>query len=232
LIGGPGRGAQAAGALVPMMMTATAMAVLAALAGGSGCATRRSPVVDFSDAVTAHQPGDYDRVREAWTRHSKLVRDIGTVMEIWATFKSADFRQAYVQQYAELYGLNPDDRAQLLTAQLEAARTNYDFHVVAQSTEWKWNELEQKDSVWKITLIDGAGHELAPSSVTFEKLPELYLMRFFPTRTDFSRIYTVRFPREPAGKFLGAATGRLTLRVAGPLGASELTWESARARAE
>jgi hypothetical protein len=203
---------------------------LGLLAGAAGCASRRPPTVDFSDGLKSHQAGDYDRVRETWTRHAKLVRDIGTVLEVWATMKSADFRQAYVQQYGELYGLSADERGQLRTAQLEAARTNYDFHVVAQSTEWKWNELEQKDSVWKITLVDGAGHELAPSQVIFEKLPELYLMRFFPTRTDFSRIYTVRFSRDAASKFVGAATGRLTFRVAGPLGASELVWETEAAR--
>ena len=197
---------------------------------GAGCAGRRPPLVDFSEAVTPHEARDYDGVRDTWTRHVKLVRDIGTVLEVWATYKSADFRQAYVQQYGELYGLSPDERVQLRGAQLEAARTSYDFHVVAQSTDWKWNELEQKDSVWKITLIDGAGHELSPSQVTFEKLPELYLMRFFPTRTDFCRIYTVRFAREATSKFLGAATGRLTFRVAGPVGAAELTWESAQGR--
>jgi hypothetical protein len=197
---------------------------------GSGCASRPPPTVDFSENVQAHTAADYDRVRETWTRHAKLVRDIGTVLEVWATMKSPDFRQAYVQQYGELYGLSTDDRTQLRNAQLEAARTNYEFHVVAQSTEWKWNELEQKDSVWKITLIDGAGHELAPSQVTLEKLPELYLMRFFPTRTDFSRIYTVRFAHDASGKFAGATTGRLTFRVAGPLGASELTWETEGAR--
>jgi hypothetical protein len=195
---------------------------------GAGCAGRQPPLVDLSDAQKNHEARDYDRVRETWTRHVKLVRDIGTVLELWATFKSPEFRQAYVQQYGELYGLSAEDRAQLRTAQLEAARGSYDFHVAAQSTEWKWNELEQKDSVWKITLIDGAGNELPASSVTFEKLPELYLMRFFPNRTDFSRIYTVRFAREAASKFLGAATGRLTFRVAGPLGAAEMTWESVR----
>ena len=191
-----------------------------------GCAGRGNPPVDFSDGLKSYEPKDYERVRETWTRHGKLVRDIGTVLEVWATLKSADFRQAYVQQYAEVYGLPAEERAQLRTSQLEAARTVYDFHVVAQSTEWKWNELEQKDSVWKITLVDGAGHEIGPSQVTFEKLPELYLMRFFPRRTEFSRIYTVRFSRDATGKFGGGASGRLKLRIVGPLGAVELSWEA------
>jgi hypothetical protein len=223
-------GGSARSSLGSLHSAALTVIALAALVGVAGCASRRPPAVDFSETIKQYKAGDYDRVRETWTRHAKLVRDIGTVIEVWATYKSADFRQAYVEQYAEVYGLGADDRTQLRTAQIEAARTNFDFHVVAQSTEWKWNELEQKDSVWKITLIDGEGHELAPSQITFEKLPELYLMRFFPVRTDFSRIYTVRFSRDAASKFAGAATGRLTLRFAGPVGASELTWESEGAR--
>jgi hypothetical protein len=55
-------------------------------------------------------------------------------------------------------------------------------------------------------------------------------MRFFPTRTDFSRTYIIKFPKtaaEPdAHPFQGAASGRIILRVAGPLGRNELVWDS------
>ena len=191
-----------------------------------GCASSRPPPVDFSDTSRSYQPTDYDRVRDVWTRHDKLVRDIGTVLEVWVTFKSADFRQAYVEQYASIYGLGPEERRELRNAQLEAARTNYEFHVVAQSTEWKWVDLDHRDSVWKIALVDGSGHEIAPSQVSLEKLPELYEMKFFPIRTDFSRSYTMRFPHDGGGKFAGTATGQLSLKVAGPLGAAVTSWEA------
>jgi hypothetical protein len=199
---------------------------LSPLVGFGGCGNRRPPAVDFSDTERAFKADDYDRVRKLWTRHDKLVRDVGTVLEVWATYKSPEFRQAYLAQYAQVYGVGNDELLELRKAQLEAARTTYEFHLVAQSTEWKWNDLEQKDSVWKIVLGDGAGQELVPSQVTFEKLPPLYEMRFFPERTDFTRTYTVRFPREPNAKFATASTGKLGLRVVGPLGATSVDWES------
>lgn len=202
----------------------------ASLTTGLGCASRRPPAVDFSDAVRSYQPGDFDRVRDLWTRHAKLVRDVGTVIEIWATYKSSDFRQAYIEQYAALYGLGADEKRELRTAQLEAARTSYEFHLVAQSTEWTWNNLEHKDTVWRLALGDRAGNEISPNHVSHEKLPELYELRFFPLRTDFSRTYAVRFPRDPAGKFAGPQTGQLTLKVAGPLGTASVAWESASVR--
>jgi hypothetical protein len=194
-----------------------------------GCRSNRPPTVDFGEVSRRYSGKDYLEVFRRWTRHGQLVRDVGTVMEIWATYKSWDFRQAYIEQYAETYGLGDAERRALQQAQLQAARTSYEFHVAAQSTEYKWNDLEQKDSVWKITLADGTGSEIAPEGLIAERLPELYEMRFFPARTDFSRTYTARFPRagtEGESRFLGSSTGRLIFRVAGPLGRAEVSWES------
>ena len=71
--------------------------------------------VDFSEASKNYRNEDYGTVFEAWTRHVKLVQDIGTVMEVWATFKSWDFRQAYMAKYAKIYDLA--DGEYRLTAQ-------------------------------------------------------------------------------------------------------------------
>jgi hypothetical protein len=194
---------------------------------GLGCGPRQPRTVDFAEATRVYQARDYDDVRERWTRHSKLVRDIGTVLEIWATYKSWDFRQAYIETYGELYNVPESERRTLRQAQLEASRTSYEFHVVAQSTEYQWNNLHEQDSVWKIALADGANREIAPASVKLEKLPTMYEMRFFPNRTDFSRTYTLKFPRtggEGDRRFTGSDSGVLLLRIAGPLGRVETSW--------
>jgi hypothetical protein len=139
-----------------------------------GCGSNRPPPVDFSEMTRRYSGKDYNEVFQRWTRHGQLVRDVGTVIEIWATYKSWDYRQAYIEQYAEIYGLGEAERRALQQAQLQAARTSYEFHVAAQSTEYKWNDLDQKDSVWKVTLADGSGAEIAPEGVIAEKLPDLY----------------------------------------------------------
>jgi hypothetical protein len=193
-----------------------------------GCGSNRPPPVDFSEATRRYSGKDYTQVFQRWTRHAQLVRDIGTVIEMWATYKSWDFRQAYIEQYAETYGLGAAERRALSQAQLQAARTSYEFHVSAQSTDYRWNDLEQKDSVWKVSLVDGNGNEVAPEGLIAEKLPTLYEMRFFPTRTDFSRTYTARFPRTGGdgadARFQGSSTGRLIFRLAGPMGRAEVSW--------
>jgi hypothetical protein len=195
-----------------------------------GCAGQQPKRVDFSESGQTYRPQDYDRVHRHWTRHSRLIKDIGTVLEVWATLKSWDFRQAYIEKYADLYVLGEAERASLRAAELEASREVYELHLTVQSTNYKWNDLEQKDSPWRLSLLDGTGAELAPVSIEFVKLPELYEMQFFPTRTDFSRTYVVRFSRE-AGEaeskpFVGPVSGRIMLRIAGPLGRLELDWQS------
>jgi len=204
----------------------SAWAMFALLAG---CATSSPPPVDFSEATKNYRKDDYPAAFEAWTRHGKLVQyDVGTTMELWATFKSWDFRQAYVAKYARVYDLADSERDQLSKSQRETARAIYEIHMVAQSTTDRWNDLDRRNSPWRITLLDGTGAELAPTSIKVEKLPEVYEYEFFPTRTLFSKTYTVRFVRpDGAGDaFLGPQSGRMILRVASPIGKVEVVWEA------
>ena len=106
----------------------------------------------------------------------------------------------------------------------------YEFHVTVESTNYKWNDLEKRNSAWRVTLVDGLGHELAPEGVKLEKLPDPYEVEFFPNKGPFTRSYGVRFPRASAdGKtadFAGSSTGSLILRIASPVGRIELSWQS------
>jgi hypothetical protein len=194
----------------------------------AGCASSRLQTVDFSDATKHYHGSDYLAVHDAWTRHAKLVQDIGTVMEIWATLKSWDFRQAYIAKYAKVYDLADSERETLAKAQLDTARAVYEIHLVAQSTNDRWVDFGKKDSPWRFTLLDGTGAELAPTSIKPEKLPDAYEGEFFPSRTPFSRTYTLRFVRPDDGSetFIGPASGRLILRIASPVGRVEVAWEA------
>jgi|tagenome__1003787_1003787.scaffolds.fasta_scaffold20910416_2 hypothetical protein len=207
-------------------MRAARCAVLLLLA--TGCAAPVPRMVDFSETRRGYGPNDYDRVRKSWTRHAKVVEDVGTVIEMWGLYKSWEFREAYIERYAKVYSLNEAERKSLYAAQLEASRQTYEFHVPAQTTNYKWNDLEKATSAWKVSLLDGSGAELAPRRIEVPRLPELYEATFFPDRTEFSRTYVIRFDRaeaEAAG-FGGQGTGRIVLRVASPMARVELIWQS------
>lgn len=192
----------------------------------AGCATARAPAVDFSDTAKHYRSDDYQGIHDAWTRHAKLVQDVGTVMEIWATLKSWEFRQAYIAKYAKVYDLPEGERETLAKGQQDASRSVYEFHLVAQSTTAKWNDLERRNSPWRISLVDGTGAELSPASIKVEKFPEIYETEFFPRRTPFSKTYTVRFVQPEGDAFVGPVSGRLILRLDSPLGKVEAIWEA------
>jgi hypothetical protein len=202
-----------------------ALGLVAALVG---CAATRTQTVDFSETARTYRYEDYPAVFEAWTRHAKLVQDVGTVMEVWATFKSWDFRQAYVAKYAKTYDLAEGERAELAKSQRDIARAVYEIHLVAQSTNDRWNDLANRSSPWRLTLLDGTGAELAPTTIKIEKLPDAYESEFFPARTPFSKSYAVRFvrPEGTSDAFVGPASGRLILRLASPVGKLEVVWEA------
>lgn len=194
----------------------------------SACRSGEPAAVDFSPQVTIPEGRDYQDVRQRWTRHAQIITDAGTVLEVWATLKSPEFRLGYVEHYADTYRLTDEDRVKLREDQLRQSQEVWEFHVDAQSTDYRWNDLEKRSSPWKITLVDAAGHALSPLSVEVPRLPELYVQEFFPTRTDFSRTYVVKFkvPTAEDSAFSGARSGYVTLRFAGPIAMTELVWRA------
>jgi hypothetical protein len=190
------------------------------------CQSDKAARVDFSEAPRNYVANDYHEVYTRWTRHDFTMYDVEKALEVWATYKSWDFREAYVERYAASYSLSDADRSLLRAAQKDAFHRSYEFHVTAQSANYKWNDLEKSSSPWRLTLLDALGHELPPVKIQVEKLPDAYEMEFFPAKTPFSRTYSVRFLIPTTGDFAGIPSGAITLRFSCPIGRVELTWRA------
>lgn len=200
------------------------------LALGPGCLKDKHVRVDFSETPREYVAKDYHDVYERWTRHQQALHEVDIALEAWATFKSWDFREAYVERYASIYSLPDPERATLRKAQLEAYRHTYEFSVSALSASFKWNDLDKATSAWRVTLVDALGHELTPSEIKVQKLPEAYEMLFFPAKEQFNKVfmktYLIKFAVPSTGEFLGAKSGSITLRIASPIGRLEMTWQA------
>ena len=194
----------------------------------AGCGTATTPQVDFSSTPAHHAGADYGDVYQLWTRHGKVVHEFESALEVWATYKSTDYREAFVARYAEAYRLPPADRELIRTGQREAEADAYEFMVTAQSANYRWNDLERKGSAWRVTLRDGLGHELYPEKIAYERLPDTYEREFFPVKTPFTRLYTVRFSRRasepgrpaPVGDGAAPAAGTGSAPSTGATGAT------------
>jgi hypothetical protein len=191
----------------------------------AACVVQHQTRVDFSETTRDYLPQEYHAVYERWTRHDYAEHGADKAIEVWATFKSWDFREAYVEHYAAIY---PDaDRATLRQAQRDAYHQAYEFHLVAQSADYTWNDLDKSNSAWRLTLVDALGHELQSERVRVEKLPDAYESDFFPDKTPFSKTYSVRFLMPaPGAEWSGVKSGSITLRIASPIGKVELLWQS------
>jgi len=198
------------------------MSFVAVICLAAGCGPKKPPLVDFSSIPRNYNSGDYNQVYSRWTRHEKVIHQAESALEVWATFKSRDFREAFVAHYAETYALNDDDRDHLLQSQREAADTAYEFLATAQSANYRWNDLEKKSSPWRITVVDDTGNELVPDQLRVEKLPDMFERQFFPAKTPFTKTYSLRFSRSEG--FAGERTGKIILRFAGPMGHADLVW--------
>jgi hypothetical protein len=208
-----------------MPMSGRAALLVFAVAVGA-CQSDRSVRVDFSDTPRNYFSTDYGEAYLRWTRHEFVLREVEKALEVWATYKSWDFREAYVEHYATIYSLADTDKTTLRNAQRDAFHKAYEFHVTAQSANYKWNDMEKSSSPWRVTLLDALGHELQPEPIKVEKLPEGYEREFFPSKTPFSKTYSIRFVAPAAGEFTGIKSGAITLRFASPLGRVEVTWRS------
>ncbi|HXU00399.1 MAG TPA: hypothetical protein VN903_05375 [Polyangia bacterium] len=194
----------------------------------AACQSDKAARVDFSDTPRNYVAADYNDIYERWTRHEFALRDVEKALEVWVTYKSWDFREAFIERYATTYSLSDADRAKLRAGQMNAFHEAYEFHMVAQSANYKWNDLEKSSSPWVVTLLDALGHELPREAVTvrIEKVPDAFEREFFPAKTPFSTTYSVRFVVPANSDFAGIKSGAITLRIAGPLGRVELTWRS------
>jgi len=202
-------------------------ALLLLAATFAACQNDKAARVDFSDTPRNYVANDYHDVYERWTRHDFASHDVEKALEVWVTYKSWDWREAYVERYASVYSLSDADRTTLRNAQRDAVHKAYEFSVTAQSANYKWNDLEKSSSPWRITLLDALGHELQPEgSIRVEKLPEPYQREFFPARTPFTKTYTIRFVPAAGSEFAGIKSGALILRFACPIARVELSWRT------
>jgi len=203
-------------------------ALLVIAAAVAACQSDKAARVDFSESPRNFVATDYNDVYERWTRHDYASRDVEKALEVWATFKSWEFREAFIERYAATYSLSDADRSKLRAGQMSAFREAYEFNVTAQSANYKWNDLDKANSPWVVTLLDALGHELPREAVTIkvEKFPDMFEREFFPAKTPFSKTYNIRFVAPPNADFVGIKSGAITVRLDGPLGRIELTWRS------
>ncbi|MEE9613363.1 MAG: hypothetical protein V3W31_00225 [Thermodesulfobacteriota bacterium] len=198
--------------------------VIAALLILYGCGSVRYVVDSVGVPVEGDSP--YFTTLKQWTTGQKIYEGVEARLYIYATHKSAAFREAYVDEYARRYQFDDDMKRVLLQREREAAERYNEFFVAAYTPRSEWNDFEKGDSLWRLYLEGGSGERVSPVEV--ERLePDQILREFFPYFDPWSVAYIVRFPRYAPGGGEVPLVGEgeaMKLIVTGIKGSGVLEW--------
>jgi hypothetical protein len=193
---------------------------------GSACA-RREPV-RLGPPVGAYTHKDYDRVLGRWTRRALILRQLDQALEVHATLLSPDFRLAYAARFIHAYRLPPHEAERYRAQVLHEAVTRNEFFVSASSNRFNWNDLEKKQSLWRVALLTDRGVEVSPTKIKAHKdPPDPRAHAFFPHADIFSKTYRIEFPVSTAdgAPVLEPGIRWFALRISGPLGSGQVRWD-------
>ena len=195
-------------------------AVALAIALGCGGTPPRVPLT----AQWPAQPGDFDDLTEAWTRHDSLSGGYQQIIELYATFKSPEWQLAYLTRTARQRGLDQASTDKLIADAKAMGDKQYEFELVVSMWDRMQNHLHRKDAVWQVTLIDDKGTSIVPLKIQRDKRPRTILRAEYPEVDDFAEAYIATFPRPP--ELLGPDVKQLRLRVSSPKGYVEVAWDA------
>lgn len=186
-----------------------------------GCASAPRPLEwrAAPSAAPSEAPSDYDDVVLAWTREVRIYRLVEHVATVRATLESptlrAERRRLIGERFvpgsveADRAGLGPDGDELVV--------------IVSASTSWrKYNDLAERDSMWRLSLVGAGGARVDP--VRVERLITTGNAGIvYPGANEFSKTYRVSFPAYAADghALVGDA---LTFVMASSLGEGQMTW--------
>jgi len=181
--------------------------------------------VRLTEDWPAQPSTDYDMVTFNWTRTAVMRGQYQEVLDLAATFKSPEWRAAHAARDADHRGLTGEQRNQRL-AQAQADMAGpYEVELMVTTWDRRENDLDRgKKSVWRVVLVDEAGHEIEPLEIVKDKRPTFTVRSEFPALGDFAQPYIARFPRTTP--VLGPSTKTVRLRISGERGGVEVAWNA------
>ena len=189
------------------------------------------PPVRLTDSGARASSDDYQNTLAQWTRAREYYKDLEGRFFVRATYLSWPFRKAQVAFRRDEERLTSRDEEALTDRHREQHEESHEFFVAAYTNEWQWNTLNQTgpNALWRIRLLNRSGESVAPISIRRIAPADPVHEALYPYFGRFHTGYIVRFPRrlEDGRPMIQDSGGAFTLRISGPKGAVDLTWEVA-----
>jgi hypothetical protein len=199
-------------------------AVLLVVLGLAAACGSTPPPVKLVEEWPANPPS-YADATDAWTRRSSLRGQYQEVLELAATFKSAEWRAARAIRDADYRNLTGEQRQAFIEQARADAAGPYEVELMVTTWDRRENDLDRgKRSVWGVVLIDEHGTQVEPLEIVKDKRPAFTVRADFPALGDFATAYIARFPRTTP--LLGPNVHKLRLRFFGVRGSVEVEWDA------
>lgn len=161
--------------------------------------------------------GDWALARNAATRRVQLYDGLVHRASATATHLGLAEREARAHRLAEWLGWTPVELDRRLAEERAAAAAGEEFLVALYTPSAKTNDLDARESIWRISVEADDGVLLASKVQAVDA--DATLTTLFPYIGMFDVVYRVTFPRPAAGPLAGrmyvlelaSAYGRLVL---------------------
>ena len=174
-----------------------------------------------------HLDKKYEEELLRWTRGDRIYYSLDRIMVVQATYLSPEFRQVFRDQYTIFFGMNPDHVDTDLERVATSTGQGLEFFVYADTPENGWNNLDERDSVWRVGLWAGAQPSgIDPVVIRRFRDRGPNARAFFPFINDFGRAYLVVFPfQEQNGMTVSENDSEVSLKVSSALGTAVMSWK-------
>jgi hypothetical protein len=165
--------------------------------------------------------GGYRASLRRATRKADIYNNLNTVMYIRATYLDKSFMRSYEDKYYDYYMKHPKNL-------IKKIGKSTVFLVSVYTPRKSYNNLDSKRSIWMVYLTNNEGESLMPLSIKPSQQKKVFLKKFFPYVTDWSRQYIIKFPKYYDNKehklFLNSGVKWIKLLITGVNGKAVLKW--------
>ncbi|MCK4739667.1 MAG: hypothetical protein KAT46_06930 [Deltaproteobacteria bacterium] len=172
------------------------------------------------------EDSSYYDVLDENTETLKIYSGVELVLHLSATLKSKSFRAAYAREYSKRFKLDSAKTDVMKVDNSEALKEYVEFFFSAHTPDPKWNDFEEKDSIWKLYLSDSTKGRVIPFEIKKLEEDSPALKEFFPYIDAWSKVYSIKFPLyHETGEVVLSENLPLKLTIAGVKGEGELLFE-------
>lgn len=203
----------------------TIIFTLAVVSGGCSTAKLYTPQSLYGIEESQETQKLIQTIKE-FSRSTKIYKEFTTVLDANIVFFDWKLRQAFIDEYTSSHALSAEERDKLMAREKTAHENKIEFIAAIFTSESDWNDLNKKNSIWKIYLENDKGERLTPSNVSIKKLSPAETWRFYPKITPWNIVYNINFENKSSSVITFIKNSRtIKLTITSILAKGEFLWE-------